>query len=290
MAPTKQRMIVVDWSEVKHKYINVVRHGEKWTTTHVGYRMMEWHNHIYDDDDEYGKGWYGSTPKEMLEYLDNGYHAPEFAHAAEYVEIAERRVSAWNDEEGEADPGRLIGGFDDFYLGMSKKEKRPGLRVQIEYAFAAGMSSKTLQEYGAWVAGFLGALEATGYDLEVDIWTPLDDLYVGDRQVRSNVLMRVKRQNEVSDFTEWSAIFSPGGYRHLTFCAKCVAGDKIGKVATSSLGITVGGKSWGVEYDREDQTVRVTVNQRGWGGNEKFPKELLNDQAIKIGLLPNPIA
>ena len=206
--PRKTQFIVLDWSEVKHQYLDVVRAGKKWPSQPaMGRRYMHhWHQDPYKLDRR-EKRFFHDTPATMLGYLDNGFHAKEFASAVEYVPIAERRVSSWNDEEGEPDAGRLIGGFDNFYLGMSDKPKRPGLRVQVEYCFACSVEAKVIEAYGAWVAGMLGALEATGFDLEVDMWVPLDDAY--DRQIRtrSNILVRVKRQNEVSDFSEWSALF-----------------------------------------------------------------------------------
>ena len=99
------------------------------------------------------------------------------------------------------------------------------------------------------MAGLLGRWSPTGYDLEVDMWIPLDGLFqAGAGRLygkRDNVLIRVKRPNEVSDFTEWSALFAPTGYRHLGFCAKLVAGDKIGLVCSSGLGMTLGGTGLG---------------------------------------------
>jgi hypothetical protein len=64
-----------------------------------------------------------------------------------------------------------------------------------------------------------------------------------------------------------------------------VAGDKVGKRIQSYFGETVSGKSWGVDYDREDQTVMLTVNQRA-GGKDAFPIDRLNEQAAKAGLIP----
>jgi hypothetical protein len=283
----KSEIVVLDWSTVKHQYLDAVREGNPWNSQPAMSRYTTgWHANPYELQGSRDKRFFHDTPAKMLEYLDSGFHAPEFASAIEYVPIAERRVSSWNDEEGEPDAGRLIGGFDDFYLGMSDKPKRPGLRVQIEYCFAASVKPKVIEAYGAWVAGFLGALEATGFDLEVDMWVPLDHLY--PRAPRTNILVRVKRQNEVSDFSEWSALFSPGGFRHLGFTAICVACDKKHKQATYSLGNTISGKTWGLEYDRDDQTVRITVNQQAWGGKEVVPVQKLNKEAVNIGLLPDP--
>jgi hypothetical protein len=75
--------------------------------------------------------------------------------------------------------------------------------------------------------------------------------------------MRVKRENELSDFTNWSVLFSPTGYRHVGFCAKLVAADKLGMYASSSLGMTLEGDGWHLDYDKENSILKIRVDQRG---------------------------
>jgi hypothetical protein len=288
----KSRNIVIDWSDVKDRYIASVEKGENWPTQPaMNDRLLQYGKNPYQKDD-----WGGGSGADTLKYLREGFHAPEFSNSAEYVPTANKMRNTWNMEEGDVDIFRMSAGRDDFYLGPQKRLSKPGVRIQIEFAFAAMVSSKTIQEYGAWCAGFIGALETEGYDLVVDMWIPLDNLFEGDgggyyddgdgdKITRSNVLVRVKRPNEVSDFTEWSSLFGPTGYRHLGFTAKCVAGDKIGKRANGSLGMTLGDKSWGVEYDKDEALVMITCNQRA-GGSERLPKEHMNKQARECGLLP----
>lgn len=300
--PDSIRNIVVDWSDIKQRYIDGVAHGKRWSSQpYLNYRLQRYHEEPYKRHSEGGgrkaKNWEGGTPAETLGWTRHGYKAPEFAHSAEMVPRAIKRRNVWNSEDGDIDPGRLLAGRDDFYLGSQKREARHGLHVQVEFAFAWTVSSDTITAYGAWVAGFLASLEASGYDLVVDLWVPLDNLFTGewDRSAketktphhRTNVLIRVKRQNEVSDFTEWSALFAPTGYRHLGFTAHAVAGDKIDRVVAPYFGLTIGGKTWGVDYDREDQTVMITVNQRA-GGRDAFPIDRLNEQAMAQGLIPRP--
>lgn len=281
----RMQNVVIEWADVKKKYMECVQDGKRWSTQPMGRQLARYYADPYKQERE---GWEGGTPADTLRNLREGFHAPEFLHSAEMVPTALRRRHVWNDEDGDVDPGRLLAGRDDFFLGSQKRLSKPGLNVQIEFAFAWTVRAKVIQEYGAWVAGFLGSLESSGYDVTVDMWLPLDNMLRDDDPgTRTNVLMRVKRPNEVSFFTDWSALFGPTGFRHLGFTAICVAGDKLGKRVQSQLGDTIGGKTWGVDYDREDGTVMITVNQRA-GGSDGFPGERLNQQAIKVGLLPKP--
>jgi hypothetical protein len=101
------------------------------------------------------------------------------------------------------------------------------------------------------------------------------------------VLIRVKQENEQSNFTDWSALFGPTGYRHLGFLAKCLAGQQIGKRVTPSFGKCHHDTDWGVNYDREFQTVTIRVNQIG--GSKNLPVDKLNEEAIEAGLIKNPL-
>lgn len=287
--------IVIEWGDIKRAYLRYVERGGYWASQPaMGRRLQRYHREPYKTHNEGGggqEGWEGGTPAQTLGWVRHGYHAPQFAHSADIVPRSIRRRNSWNRDDGDIDVARLVAGRDDYYLGSTKREARPSLHVQLEYAFAWTVGSGTIEAYGAWVAGFLASLEASGYDLVVDVWMPLNAVFAGqDRDddshtFRTNILIRVKRQNEVSDFTEWSALFSPTGYRHLGFTAIAVAGDKVGKRIQSYFGQTVTGKSWGVDYDREDQTVMITVNQRA-GGKDAFPVDRLNTQAAKAGLIP----
>lgn len=351
---TNERHVVIDWSDVKHKFLQVVGEGKPWkgpNKSHSTARGFEeqgkgnpygppkckhrckvvtfeashcphqrrksesvwnpqqrkdaegnWvggYDTVYTEPCAYcvwarGRIWEGGSHGETLDNLRNGYRAPEFAHSAAYVPMAPKKRPTWSDEpDGDMDMSRLYGGYDEYYMTPAEEEKKPGIRVMIEFAFACGVSNSVIEQYGAWVAGLLGALEMTGYDLEVDMWIPLDGLF-SDRDYgegnRDNVLIRVKRPNEVSDFTEWSALFAPTGYRHLGFCAKMVAGDKIGIKCSGGLGSTLGGQTWGLEYDTENSILKIRVDQRGSGlyGGNKFPTEALNKQAVELGLIPEP--
>ena len=348
----RERHVVIDWSDVKHKFLAVVAEGKEWKgvnkhhhtvgkmvqagrgnpygppkckhrckaasfeSSHCEHMRVKFEEKWNQQTKKYeqiriprceycvwagDRHWDGGSYGQTCDNLRHGYRAPEFEHSAEYVPLGQKKRPSWSEEpDGDLDIGRLYGGYDNFYMIPADDEKKPGIRVMIEFAFACGVSNATIEQYGAWVAGLLGALEQTGYDMEVDMWIPLDSLFVGKGQndddyygggMRDNVLVRVKRQNEVSDFTEWSALFGPTGYRHLGFCAKLVAGDKIGLKCSSGLGTTLGGKGWDLEYDTAESILKIRVDQRGHGmyGGDAFPRDRLNAQAVELGLLPEAV-
>lgn len=275
----KTRNVVLDWSEIKHKFMKCVADGEAWASQ----SPMRFLKRLGADPNAEDR-WQGGSGADTLGWLREGFSAPEFAHSAEYVPEGRKRRPTWNEEEGDVDAGRLYGGYDSFYLDTQMRESKPGLRVQVEFCFAAGCDVHILREYGAWVAGLIGSLESSGYDLTVDLWIPLNGLFASNPHERVNTLIRVKKPNEVSDFTEWSALFAPTGFRHLGFVALGLAADKCKERAVSTLGITISGKTWNVEYEREEGVVNISVNQQAYKG-EKFPAEHLNQRAKEAGLI-----
>jgi hypothetical protein len=308
----KIRNIVLPWWAVKKQVRAVVEHGEYWAQR-SGPRLKR----LYAEPDKKEVWQWGSRRKrisykdpitgrnrwrqtyerfpeqelasanQIKEWMRNGFRTEAFENLADRVPSALQHRPVWSEEDGDIEINRLYSGYDDFFLGMAERPAKPGVKLQIEMAFAAGVKQKTIEEYGGWVNSLIGSMEAYGIDMVIDLWIPLDDLFEGDVGVRTNVLMRVKQANEVCDFTDWSILFSPAGYRQIGFAAKCVAADRVEKTVTSGYGMTIGGKTWGLEYDRDESIVRVTVNQRA-SGSEAIPFDKLTNQAVEHGLIPDP--
>lgn len=310
------RNIIIGWGEVKEKMRSVVERGEHWTSQPSGRRLMPLYNsptekEVWDTHSEYEKDENGNPikyqdsfgkwkfrMKEVPEYLAsgadisywfvNGFRSEEFENLAERVPAALQSRPSWSDEEGDIDLGRMAGGWDDFYLGIQERPTKPGVRMQIEMSFASGVQQKTIEQYGAWVNSLLGSMEAYGIDMVIDIWVPVRNVFMDDRGIdQTNFLLRVKNANEVSDFTEWSILFSPAGFRQVMFTAMCVAGDKIGKRVNGSYGNVIGGRTWDLKYDPEESVVRITANPLA-GGHEAIPFEALTKKAIEAKLIPDP--
>jgi hypothetical protein len=113
------------------------------------------------------------------------------------------------------------------------------------------------------VLGILEGLETMGYDIELDLTftTGNQNDSVPSRNENFQTIVRVKRENELTDLSDFSALFSPGGYRILMFIAASLAADKIGARLTSSLGCCNIRKD-DVSYDPETGILRIDKNQR----------------------------
>ena len=280
------RFITVEWGDLKRRYLDAVENGTKFSkpAQPINSKIKDWHNNPLAGENE---EWEGGSAARTCKYLREGYRAEQFAHSAEYAALSHKRHFRYNEDEGELDLDRVLDGHDEIFLDRELRESRPGLRLMVEFSFVWSMPAKTISEYGAWVASLIKSLEASGYDLVVDMWINLNNLFNEDSYgQRSNVLIRVKRENEQSNFTDWSALFGPTGYRHLGFLAKCMAGHQEGLRVTNSFGQCIRDKSWGVTYDRENQQVTINVNQIA---HDRNPIPILNADAIEEGLIPRDL-
>ena len=282
MAPAP-RNIVIEWSEVKNAFTAAVENGTEVPGQPINEQIGRWYANPMKDDD-----WEGGSAAQTMKYVRTGYRAEHFAHSAEYAALSNKRHFTYNEDDGEIDLDRVFDGHDAIFLDREDRESRPGLRLMIEFAFAWTTDAEVISQYGAWVASLIKSLESSGFDLVIDLWLNLDQLFVGDAyDQRTNVFLRVKQENEQSNFTEWSALFGPTGFRQLGFLALCLAGVNNGGRVDGCFGTTIGGKDWGVTYDREVQQVTINVNQRA--GDELLPIEKLNDAALDCGLVRQPL-
>jgi hypothetical protein len=149
---TASRRFRIEWADVKRRFIDSVRHGKPWAPGAAA-RAAASSTHPYAVNE-----WHGGSGAQTLEWLDNGYFAPELQAAAEIVPETTRVAPGWSEEDGDIDVGRLYGGYDDFYLEVSPSDTKPGLTLTADVFFAAARPQSTVKAYGAWLAGLISTL------------------------------------------------------------------------------------------------------------------------------------
>jgi hypothetical protein len=245
---------VIEWADLKAAFLDFYNGG----TPTKGLPM----HHA-----EYRRGarkseWNGASADEMAGWLQNGFTSPEFPVTSEYVPSRPSRRMVFS-EDGELDLTLAWSGHDYPYLEWEQQRQKPGIKVVAEFGFSAACDHREIAKYGAWVLGILEGLETMGYDIELDLTftTGNQNASVPSRNENFQTIVRVKRENELTDLSDFSALFSPGGYRILMFIAASLAADKIGARLTSSLGCCNIRKD-DVSYDPETGILRIDKNQR----------------------------
>lgn len=267
------KRVVLEFSEVKAKWLSLYN-GDSWTSQ----------PNRSDNIRNYRKGnradsFYGCSPDDMASWLRSGFTSPSFPIDAEYSPSRPSRRMVFA-EDGELDLTLAWSGHDYPYLEWETQQRKPGIRIEAGFTFSASVEPSVIAEYGAWLYGILEGLETMGYDIELDLSNTCSGM-TSNRGGKTTTLVRLKRENELSDFTEWSAMFSPGGFRMLYFTALGMAADKLGEKTTSGLGAPVNFKFDAI-YDTETATLKIDVDGRA----RKFDLEGMSrkvNEAIGLG-------
>jgi hypothetical protein len=199
---------------------------------------------------------YGPSSSEVVEWLHNGYRQPGLTLDPPVEPIRKRRRLQFA-EEGELQLDLMWSGHDYPFLEWSKRDVLPGMRVDIRFNFVASTRVEIIIAYCRWILRALVALEAAGIDLEVWVTTDSHDMFTGNSRDGLRTFIQVKKEGRQTDLLSWSAILSPGGFRHLCFLNYIMGSDAVGHTATRGLGHgTNMGVPWSVTYDPDDRRLR----------------------------------
>lgn len=220
------------------------------------------------EDNLAGGTWAGFDPDSLRDWIRNGYKAKAFQNMqAESPPIRKRRKMIFADE-GEMQVDLALSGFDTPFISWTKRESAPGLRVDVQANFLSDVSADVIEQYQTWVARLLYTLESNGFDLEVNVFSVAVG-YMGrhyDRKGR--VTVNVKQAGKISDFSRWSVMFSPAGFRGLIFAARNLQCSRMGLTCDKGMGQSVAPR-WDVEFD--DKTRHLTIRTDRHARN--FPEQ-----------------
>jgi hypothetical protein len=213
--------------------------------------------------------WLGVSAEETLDWLRNGYQS-EGLRVKSPSPYERSYKTRWNDWDGDPDIGRAVAGFDRYYFGRSPYQSKPALTVNFEYYFSAALPHSTIAEFGGWLAQLFTALEQRGFSLAVNAVAGIS------RSDPHRVELRVKNHGERADYTDWSAIFSPAGYRVIMFAAIIRACELGGSRAQAGLG---GPFTTRPVVELADDVLHISC------GNKTFDRARMDEMLAATGLL-----
>lgn len=239
----------IDYGELKQLYIDVVA-GKKICKYERNNRIL----------DSLVGGWsgkssfYGPSSKEVIEWLHNGYKTEGLTLDPPIEPIRQRRRLQFA-EEGELQLDLVYSGHDYPFLTWTKRMTMPGMLVNMYCNFQAGTRVDVIIAYYRFCLRSLVALENSGIDLEVQITSDSQDIFTnGNRLDTLHQHVTVKKEGENTDYLGWSAMISPGGYRHLMFLEHVIGCDRLGRTIDMGLGRGMNmHQGWKVEFDVDER-------------------------------------
>jgi hypothetical protein len=212
--------------------------------------------------------WTGATDAEVREWIRRGYDLPTLPDdvprpAADLSEKPRWRRS--DDPEGEFQYDDFLNGEPEYYLARDRVGPKPGINVEVGFSFACNVSVDVPVAYGEWVGSALRAIQAQGYDVALSMVNRVTGNFQGryDQEDETHIVCSTFGQTKLA--VDWSILWSPAGFRHLMFLAKCLPDfrESVESVSTG-LGLPQN-PGWGVEWAGDTRTLRFTV------GEGRFP-------------------
>ena len=214
--------------------------------------------------------WNGYTAGQLERWVTQGYDTETLKGLGEFTPpLREKRRYRYSDDGEEILVDRALSGDDDYYGEWTKRENIPGVAIEAEIMFCAGVSPEIVNAYNVFICQALFTLEAEGIDCQVTLKFSSDDA-ASDGKFQHSIV-RVKKENEATDFRSFSAMLSPAALRAFGFTALILHSEAKGMTASGSLGRgNPSAKEWKVEWDSERRVLKFDCP---YMGDRSFPAE-----------------
>jgi hypothetical protein len=260
--PASDHIYFVEWPELKSSFLAFVKGDDSQLKREYNRNMVRgWINGIWAKDD----GWTGATLESMRVWLASGYQVEGLKLSPDLVPMRERRKLKFTDD-GDLSVDLALSGADYPFLQWERRPHKPGMQLNVSYQFNSHTPKEVVRDYAVWLARATYAIEAAGYDLEINVIARVRNLFRDRRMV--DTVIRVKREMELSDFSQWSPLFSPGGFRMLVFYADVRAADHFNVDVEPRLG--QGAQTdWRLDWNNQTRSLDA---YHADGGSKPFPE------------------
>lgn len=218
--------------------------------------------------------WAGYSAGQLERWLIEGFQTEAIQGLSEFIPpIRDKRKFMFSEEGDEFHFDIAAGGGDNFMSRFTTREQIPGLALEIGMGFRGGTSAEILNAYQVWLCRIAFSLDAAGIDTEITLRNRTQGIFQRNTG-QYDTLIRVKKENEVSDFVSWSAMLSPGGFRGLVFAAKSIHASARGYSVSPDMGSSIG-PGWIVKFVPETRTMVFDCPHSPYG---TFPEEDMTRQ------------
>lgn len=254
----------IDWQDLRDSFVD--RKENK--------RVFK-RSHNQEQAKEYVKGdsWRGYTTENLERWIASGYQVTGLILGDPPVPIREKRKLFFSEDGDEFHYDLAMSGDDNYFSSWTKQESIPGLAIEVEIAMSANVSHEVLNAYASWVCRAIYALEENGVDCQVSLQISSRGTYGGDAARRT--LIRVKKENEVSDFSYWSPMISPAALRGFGFHALALNSDAHDCDIAYGLGRPNGRNKWEVRFDKDRRVLEINCTS---SSSYSFPEEDMTRQ------------
>jgi hypothetical protein len=262
---------VIDWTDLKQFVQSVLKADSAPAKFHTYNRDILTRNLLKPSD------WNGYTRGQLDRWLEEGFSTDAIKGLTEFTPaIREKRKLVFQEEGDEFHLDLAYSGVDSHFSTWTKRETIPGIALEAVVTFSSATDAEIVNAYNVWLCRTIYSLESAGVDCEVTLNARCTNLIQGLPSNRmTNTRIRVKRENEVTDFVAISPVLSPAAFRTFLFAAMTLNSESHGVDSVSGLGRPETESRWGVYYDAEKRRIVTTAHAHG---SKHFPAEEMTRQ------------
>jgi hypothetical protein len=267
----RESTFTVEWQDLKTE-IREAGFGRKRPGLKVQGNQSAWSSNVFKSDGN--SSWRGYSNSDAERWLIHGYQLGGMEFENPPIPVRERRYFLPDEDAEEFIAEDFFSGEDEFFAGWTMQESIPGLAVEAEICFMAATDQSVLKEYFSFLCRAIYALEKSGIDLDVTLKSTVNSLYAGSPAAYDSTIIRVKHENEITDFSSWSPMLSPASLRTFAFAGMIAHADAAGKVIAGGFGHTIGTNTWSVKFNHSRGVLEIDVDSRA----RSFPAERMESQ------------
>ena len=233
-----------------------------------------------NQDDNHIDSFYGFNLEQVEKWLSSGYHPAALESVpTEFAPIRKRR-KIYASEEGEYQHDAVLSGYDYPFLSWNKRDSLPGIAVNINLNFWAGVKAEVIQDYQTWLCRMLRTLETSGVDCQITIFSLSYNMWLYRPDAITHNRIVVKREDEAMDLTEWSPMLSPAGFRGFIFLNYIISSDTANQTAKNSLGTGLNFKQidWRIDWNHDTRELTLTPPYKP----KDFPEDDMTNRIREI--------
>lgn len=276
--------LLSDNPDIRHRYTHTfgdvaARYNDLTTGKAIPYDDVM-STKVYEWREDTRTGWSGASAAEMREWISNGYE-PDIPFDPPIVVPTENtttHVGSWTDDPlGEFDQVLYDLAEPECYYQEEQRRFLGGIVVRVETTFASTVKATVPAAYGQWCAAVVKAIMAKGYDVNLTVFRVSRDMY--GREVGPTLdEVILKKFGEPVSFRDFSAMFSPGGYRHLMFLSYLMTAEANGYKPNRSFSRSLtDDHKWGMNWDADTRTLEFQCHRRA-SSYEVFPSDDMTRQ------------